>query len=51
MKIVQVLICGISVGAGISTAFLEMWLASAACFVSFAVGLLLVVRSALRRTS
>jgi hypothetical protein len=50
IRILQALISGIALGLGIGSAFFEMWLMSAGCFVATTAGLFLFVRSSLRRT-
>lgn len=47
--ILQLLLSGLFLGMGISTAFAEFWLASAGCFVATGAGLFIFVRTSLLR--
>lgn len=49
MKTGLMLLCVILTGAGIGSAFAEKWAFSALCFITFAIGLIVLVRAGLKR--
>jgi hypothetical protein len=50
-RVLQVLLSGLFLGMGISTAFAEFWLASAACFIATGAGLFVIVRTSLQEAT
>jgi hypothetical protein len=51
IRILQVLLSGLFLGMGISTAFAEFWLASAGCFVAGTASLFLFIRTSLQEAT
>jgi len=49
LPVLHAMVAGVALGFGIGSAFFELWLISAGCFVATAAGLFLFVRSHLRR--